>query len=71
MDSVPIIIKSSFQEVNAKSKISIDWAYKFFGLVSASGNPNVNIFWQENEKSVFLDGGQTLIIKADGSYDVE
>ena len=50
--------------------MSIDWAYKNFGLYSSTGNPNVTVSWPESN-SILLEAGQTLIIKADGSFDAE
>jgi len=58
------------QVVNSKSRVSIDWAYSNLGLFTSTGNPNVTVFWPGGH-SILLDAGQTLIIKAEGSFDVE
>ena len=57
------------QEVPANSVAFVDWAYKNLGLFSATGKPNVTVSWSSN--SVFLDGGQILIVKSDGSFEVK
>ena len=79
--------------VNAKSRVSIDWAYSNLGLFTSTGNPNV-LYWSHGwatnaitnhtsagnpnvtvswpgGHSILLDAGQTLIIKAEGSFNVE
>ena len=57
------------QEVPANSVAFVDWAYKNLGLFSATGKPNVTVFWSSN--SVCLDGGQILIVNSDGSFEVK
>ena len=66
-------IKSVFQVVNPKSRVSIDWAYKNLGLVSSTGNPNVTVSWRNfgKECKAFLEAGQTLVIKPGGFFNVE
>merc|ERR1719210_729099 len=56
------------QLVKKKSKIQIDWAYKAFGIFSSTGNPNVTVRWEDGNYSASVNGGQTLVIKPDGSF---
>merc|ERR1712130_999514 len=65
------LLMERLQVVDARSRVSIDWAYKNLGLISSTGNPNVTVSCQEYEKLACLDGGQTLIVKADGSFEIE
>merc|ERR1712013_847350 len=54
--------------VGPTNKIKKDWAYKYLGLFSGSGNPNVMVRWGNREQK--MEGGQTLLVQSNGEPTV-
>ena len=48
------------------------WAYKYLGMWSASGNPDVAVSWNINneKKKMKVACGETLLIESDGNAEI-
>ena len=48
------------------------WAYKYLGIWSASGNPDVAVSWNINneKKKMKVASGETLHLKSDGNAEI-
>ena len=54
------------------SQVMKAWAYKYLGMWSASGNPDVAVSWNINNenKKMKVACGETLLIESDGNAEI-